>query len=295
MAESGTPINRIAKIMRDKGVVSRRGNPASYSFIHSILQNGKYKGVYSFADVVIQDGMPAIVDADTFDRAQRTKPRPQSQKADYRLSGRAFCEYGHMLHGETARGKTKTKTYHYYTHSNHVRIGVEALETTVVEAVRKALTPEAMARIVQGMLDYIKEEQSTDVREIDARIRDVKKKQRNLLDAVENGLNIDGINERAETLGNQLAELQAQKDRIESNMSAEEISSALGWFSLHGSDDDILRIFVNKVVVFETGKVAIVLNFRRDNSPDLEEVISRVESSGSLGMVGHVVPNDPGS
>ena len=65
-----------------------RGGQWRYPSVATLLSNEKYLGVYSFGDVRVEGGMPAIVDQDVFDAANR--PRPHARVGAFPLTGRLF-------------------------------------------------------------------------------------------------------------------------------------------------------------------------------------------------------------
>ena len=64
---------RISDIKRDleaRGIRSNRGNPYSVGSLSNLLKNRKYIGEYKYGDVIIPDGIPAIIDKELFERVQ---------------------------------------------------------------------------------------------------------------------------------------------------------------------------------------------------------------------------------
>ena len=72
--------------------------PLNYNMIHRMLRNRKYIGEYKFSDVVVPGGVPAIVDLDTFNRAQermktnKSTPEKQKERAEFILNSNAPIE-----------------------------------------------------------------------------------------------------------------------------------------------------------------------------------------------------------
>ena len=81
-----------------QGKRTSQGNPFNKSSIPRIIQNEMYRGVYSSRayNVRIEGAIPAIIDADLWERAQtmlkinRQLKAKHEPKADYILSGKLF-------------------------------------------------------------------------------------------------------------------------------------------------------------------------------------------------------------
>ena len=117
---SGWSIYDIQADLNNRRIRTGRGTEWKKQSFGHLLQNDKYTGVYRWADVVVDGGMPAIVDKETFDKVQlilRSKKKPrgrQRMNEEYILSGRLFC--GKCGAPMTAQAGTSAtgQTYHYY-------------------------------------------------------------------------------------------------------------------------------------------------------------------------------------
>ena len=70
MYDEGATIKEIRDHLNGKSIKPKNGKEFTYTMLDRILHNRKYIGEYSFKDVVIPDGIPAIVPKDLFDRVQ---------------------------------------------------------------------------------------------------------------------------------------------------------------------------------------------------------------------------------
>lgn len=79
------------------GIRTSRGNAFNKNSILRIITNEMYLGVYKYADIRIEGGVPAMIDRDLFDRCQRQLAFNRAHsggtgpRADYILSGKLFC------------------------------------------------------------------------------------------------------------------------------------------------------------------------------------------------------------
>ena len=117
---SGEAIKSIIDDLNARGLKTSKGAKFGNNSIHSILTNRMYMGEYHFGEIIIPNGIPAIVPQDLFDRVQekieKNKKTPARHKAedDYLLTTKLFCGHcGAYMCGESGRGRSG-KVYHYY-------------------------------------------------------------------------------------------------------------------------------------------------------------------------------------
>lgn len=109
-----------------------RGNRLSINSLRHILHNDRYLGTYRYADVVIEDGMPQLIDRETFDKVQRRfkenkrmgphgANRVEDDEPRYWLTGKLCCgECKESMHGMCGTGKHVGEAF-YYACKNHRR------------------------------------------------------------------------------------------------------------------------------------------------------------------------------
>lgn len=125
--------HRIIDIVRDlneRGVKTRRGFEWNKSSFNRLLHNERYRGVYMFNDLRIEDGMPRIVSDELYFRVQeaiRMKPNPRcmgrrTANGVYLLTGKLFC--GKCLgpmRGESGHSKNGKLHYYYGCHNKRIK------------------------------------------------------------------------------------------------------------------------------------------------------------------------------
>ena len=111
--DEGATMKEIRDYLNQHGVKNTRGQPLTYNSIQHLLNNRRYIGEYTYRDIVVPEGIPAIVPQDLFDRVQerlaKNKKAPARHKAedDYLLTTKLFCGYcGAYLCGESGTSKT---------------------------------------------------------------------------------------------------------------------------------------------------------------------------------------------
>lgn len=119
------------------------GGPFSMQAVSKMLRREQYAGVYRYADVRREGGMPAIVERELFESVQRrlaSGVRKRRSTVSYLLSGKLFDMEGHRYQSSCGYGKSGRKyTYYRCPATGHL--------------VPQAEIEEAVARDVQEFLD----------------------------------------------------------------------------------------------------------------------------------------------
>lgn len=288
---AGWSIYDIQTDLNRRGIRTKRGKEWAKQSFQLLLQNDKYIGVYRFADVVIEGGIPPIVDRDTFDQVQqilRSKKKlrgKQRMNDDYILSGKVFCgKCGSPMTAQTGTGKAGTK-YDYYA-CNRRRYEKacdkksepkDPLETFVIEAVRSELLDDDMIDwIVDGYKNAVVLVRNDSKKEaLQQELGEVNKQIDNFLKAIGAGI----FNEFTQA---RMEELRSTRKDLEQAIRLEEAATRLpdpedvgGWlYSIRDGDwtdrkflREVIRIFVRAVYVFDD-KITIHYNYGTDT--DLE-------------------------
>ena len=64
-------MKEITATLNGKGLRNRRGNPFTISVVAKMLTNRRYIGEYKFKDIVVEDGIPAIIPKDLFESVNK--------------------------------------------------------------------------------------------------------------------------------------------------------------------------------------------------------------------------------
>lgn len=120
MYNEGRTMQEIADELNAKGLRSSRGTMLNINSISKMLSNRRYKGEYYHRDIVVPDGIPAIVPKDLFDRVQekiaknKKSPARNKAEAEYILSTKLYCgRCMTFMVGESGTAINKN-TYRYY-------------------------------------------------------------------------------------------------------------------------------------------------------------------------------------
>ena len=231
MYANGHTVAEICKVFNAAGYRTKSGAEFNKNSFHSIFRNRKYIGQYKFMEVEIDDGVPAIVDKETFDKVQtilsRKAQAPARGKAlvDYILSGKVFCGHcGKPMTGAASTSHTGRK-YFYYACSGRrahngctkTQIRKELLEEAILNDTLEMLTPEFIEYLADlAMEQCVKERnENTQIPSLKAEIAEYDKSIARLIKLVENGA-------ESPTLSKRLNELERAKREAEKNLAKED-------------------------------------------------------------------------
>ncbi len=313
MYVNGKQIKDIVKYLNDNEVRSSQGNKISKTAVTAILQNRKYIGEYSYRDVVVPDGMPAIISKELFalamDRLEKNKYAPSTYKADerYLLTTKLMCGFcGSTMVGESGTGRNDKK-YHYYKCSNakrkngckqHTIRKYDIEEAVIQKTVSYVFDNEIIGGIVDRVLQW-QEKENTTLPLLQSQLADVEKALSNVMMAIEQGI----INP---TTKSRMDELTAQKTDLEVKIAREEIQDQIlsrsqveFWLSkmvsldLANNDNKqrIVDTFINSIYVYDD-KAVINYNCREESEViplKLSTYVSDLKGSGEPNCIAQLI------
>lgn len=300
----GEAMQSICNDFNEKGLRTTRGALFGVKTMNKLLKNRAYIGEYRYGDIIIEGGMPQIVDEDTFDRAQRRlaenkrngsrrKASAQVQDAPrYWLTGKLYCgECGGSMQGVSGTSKTGAKHYYYYCKEQRAK-------RCTKRPVRKEWIEDAVTDILKGLLDdsenlasiavdaakyYEDNYKSTEyLSSLEQQRRDVEKGLANFVKAIEAGIFNEATQRR-------MAELQERKDALNDAIEAETVRQSLfedehsirAYFDrfLHADFDNsevrdsVLEYFVDKIYLHED-RLVVTSWYSEDNRKVPMEVLN---------------------
>ena len=116
---SGMSAKEIYSRLNAEGFRTMRGKPFVKSSVVRVITNPKYKGVYQYADIYDEKGVPPIVSSELWDeanaRVSEHASAPARKYEEHLLTGKLFCGHcGKMMTAGSGTSKTG-KRYDYYT------------------------------------------------------------------------------------------------------------------------------------------------------------------------------------
>ena len=232
--DEGLTMSEIAAVLNQHGLKNKRGGDIDIDSVSRMLSNRKYIGEYRYRDIVIPNGIPALVPQDLFDRVQekiaKNKKAPARHKAedDYLLTTKLFCgECESLMVGECGTSRSGA-VHHYYKCTNAKRHGgcrkkaikKDWIENLVVLEIRKKLED---ARFIDDIVHAFMEFQTagnTVIPHLKQSLAQLNKSIDNILAAIEQGIFTQSTKQRLE-------ELESKKKDIEIEIAKESIRRPL--------------------------------------------------------------------
>ena len=130
----------IANRLNQRGLRRRSGRPWSHKTVADVLVNRVYLGEIHFRDIVVDHTHPKIIDAKTFELADKILTQrgenPAKKAAafsEYHLTGKIGCPLcGRRYLGTNATGRSRV--YRYYTCATRSRYGVQHCPAPRIDA-----------------------------------------------------------------------------------------------------------------------------------------------------------------
>ena len=296
----GARICQIVEDLKKRGIKTNYGKDFTISGVSLILKNRKYIGEYRYSDVIIPDGIPAIIDKTLFERVQERMVRNEKApgwalaKEEYLLSTKLFCgNCGRMMVGESGKG-SKGVVYHYYKCSGAKRkkgchrkaVKKNWIERLVVfVTVTQVLTDETIARIADTMVT-MQDQEDPMLPVLRQQIKECETGIENLVNAIQAGVLTASTKERLEELEQQRENLKVtllQTELTHPRYDREQIITWLSQFKYGNVNDpdyqkEIIDIFVNSVYLYDD-KIVFTYNFRNSTPTLAKTQIDAVLSS----------------
>lgn len=309
---NGFTMKAICDLFNERGYRTAIGKPFNRSSFHRMFANEKYIGIYKYNDVIIEDGVPRIIDDETFnvvsEKMRENKKSPARSKAsvEYLLSGKVIC--GHcnsMMIGDCGTGESGLKYYYYSCGGKKNRhngcdkkaIRKEDLEDAVAENAMSILTDdmiEHMADLVvaQNEADINNNEEANAIREL---IEDTNKRMNNLMKSLEMGVTATEVTDRINELSRVRQSYEKQLSLAEAKVIRIPRKSVVAWLNSfkNGDINDIefrralFDLLVNSVTVWDTPdgfKITVAYNVKKDNKRVFKipsKISSDIEACGS--------------
>ena len=216
--ESGETIKAIADSLNKRGFRTRKGSAFRVASLSLILKNRKYIGEYKYADTIVPNGIPAIINPDLFERVQErmltNKKAPSRTKADedYLLTTKLFCgDCGRLMAGECGTSGTNSVKYYYYKCGGAKRkLGCKRKavkkrwieRAAVIATIERVLRDDEIDRIADAIIDLQNREDTT-LPALRQQLKDCEQGIENMLNAIQMGILTPSTKTRLEELESQ--------------------------------------------------------------------------------------------
>ena len=310
MYDQGRTVTEIRDYLNGKGVTNTKGKPINYGTIQRMLSNRRYIGEYSFREIVVPNGIPALVPQDLFDRVQerlaKNQKAPARAKADeaYLLTTKLFCGHcGTAMNGES--GKSRNGTVHRYYKCHAVKkklndckkkaVKKEWIENLVVNETMAMLMDDNMVDSMVTMFMRMQDELPTDLPIYEKQLRETEAAIDNIVTAIMNGVASKALQAKLtqlEATQDELKGLIAQEQLEKPKVTARQMTFFLHRFrkldmTIEKHRQTLIDTFVNAVFVHDD-KILLTFNFedgtRTITLSDIEAAAN--ESGSDLEMFG---------
>lgn len=191
---NGNTMTDIIKYLNENNIKTSYNNQFNKNSIRRILLNKKYIGTYICGEIEISNGMPQIIDNETFNKAQeimqinKKAPARAKSKAEYLLTTKLFC--GHckeMMVGVSGTSKTGKKHNYYSCNGTRKKvcdkknISKDYIEDFVVNKTKEILTDDNINQIASSIVKVAEKEKSNDnIKRLQKELKDNEKQKENL-------------------------------------------------------------------------------------------------------------------
>ena len=295
---NGEPIIDIYTDLNNRNILTGRGKPWTKSGFHRLLHNERYKGIYIYDDIRIENGIPRIVSDELFDKVQKVlkmKKNPSGRHrstAEYLLTGKLFCGYCKSpMTGMS--GKSKTGDIHYYYACAYKRangaasckkktVRKDKIEFEIASKIKQRLNdPEVQEWFIDRLME--RQERYHRIPELEilkSRQAEVNTSIKNLLTAIEAGIVTSSTKSRLEELEAENATL-SENIRVLNELKNKHFTreQILNWFNSlqNGKIEDkqyqkqIFQLFLKKAYLYDD-KITIVFDTAEFSGTDSEEL-----------------------
>ena len=285
---AGIPAKNIYQQLNEEGYRTSRGGLFNKNSIRRIIQNKKYIGVYEYEDIYVENGIPAIVSRELFDKCQTMAEqhhRAPAAKRDtnFLLTAKLFCGHcGEAMTGDGGTGRSG-RVYSYYICNGRrahkckkERAAKDWIEQLVVDELVKLIhTDGFIEEVADRCMEYQnREKDRSALNALEARQKDNEKAIQNMMAAIEAGIITPSTKTR-------LMELEAERAQIEKGIAKELIAEPalerdhviyfLERFRDGDVNDEMYRAFLvdtflNAAYLYDDDRLVLVLNYSGENS-----------------------------
>ena len=308
MYDEGSTMSEIRDNLNEHNVLNNRGNPHTLNSVAKILKNRRYIGEYKYRDIVIPNGIPAIVPEELFERVQekieKNKKAPARHKAedDYLLTTKLFCGHcGAYMCGESGRGRSGN-VYHYYkcvsvkkkrTDCKKKAVKKDWIEDLVIKHIMEMVNDDKVIEAIVAMLMDLQERENIDLPLYEQQLRDVERNIENLLNAIQQGILTKSTKARMEEMEaakEELAIRVANERMAKPKLTEEQLLHFLYKFrvldmSKQAHRQRLIDTFVNRIYLYDD-KLVITFNHKDGAETitlnDIETALAEAENGSDL-------------
>ena len=282
--DSGESITSIKDSLNERGIKTNFGMPFTYSKVGHMLRNRTYIGEYRYKDIVVPDGLPAIVDKELFERIQRRmktyRKAPGKAKAheEYLLTPKLYCgTCGKLMIGECGTSRNKTNKHYYYKcsgakHNKCTRkkgLKKDWIEKLVVMVTVESILHDDIIDQIADAVIAIQNKKDTTVPAIQRQLAECEKSIENMVNAIQAGAltasttqRLKSLEEEKERLSLAIYEAELQRPKFSKEYVVQWIKGfQYGDFNNKSYQRRVIDTFVNSVYVYDD-RIVFNYNFK---------------------------------
>lgn len=311
----GDSLSSIIADLNSRGILTKRKSPWNKSSFGKLLSNERYIGYYIYGDYRIENGVPAIIDRETFDAVQqrlKLKANPRNspikkrrENSVYLLTGKIFCGYCQSaMIGKSGTSKTG-RLYAYYACKKQLleksckkkKIGRDRIEYLVAKALKEYAMQDGMIEwLADRSIEYQeKHAEPVEVTLLKEQLKQTEAGIKNIMNAIEQGIFTPTTKDRLLELEDQKSTLSAQiafkTPSALDRLSRETIIAALSLVRVGDVEDKdyqelLFNMFLRAVYLFDD-RIRIVFNYTKDghDTADIPFDIETVDEESSEASV----------
>ena len=280
----GSSMREVVDELNIRGVRNTRGGKISINNVTNMLHNRKYMGEYKFDDVIVPNGVPAIVSEELFERVQermaKNKKAPAKHKAEdeYLLTTKLYCgKCGCFMIGESGHSRKTDVVHRYYKcvgvkrrkDCDKKNVKKEWLENIVIDQIKMIVNNDDIINdLADAALAALSKENTT----LPLLRKEYAKTQAsidNLLTAMEQGIITPSTKERLEKLEQQKSELSIQIIKEEASQPTVTKDEILFWFYQFRKLDTnklehrrrLIDSFINAIFLYDN-RMVLIFNYK---------------------------------
>lgn len=278
----GATMKQLVNSLNARGIRSARGKKITLNIMERLLKNRRYIGEYSYRDVVVPDGIPAIVPLELFEKVQerlkKNKKAPARFKAEdkYLLTTKLYCgKCGAYMTGESGTSHTRRVHRYYKCFGRRGRkcdkknVQKDWIENLVIDQTMKILFDDALMESVADMMMVLQGRENTVLPALKKQLAETEKALENMVDAIQKGAFARSMTKRLEELEETRSQLEVsilQEEMQRPVFTKEQILAFLHHFRNTNIDDQsqrqtLIDYFVNSIYLYDD-RIMITFNYK---------------------------------
>ena len=233
MYADGKTAKEVYAYLKEKHVCRANGKPIGYTTVLYILGSRTYIGEYNHSGVVIENGVPAIISKDTFEKVQETlkknsiAPAAHNEGNDYLLTTHLYCGKCGALMTAYSGTSQNGNVYRYYIcnrtrkhECDKKKVEKDKIEDFVVAKTMEFLKKDEIIERLVDLLYNLQYEENTLLPRLESQLAERTKEIDNIVTAIQKGVASDALLQR-------LNELEENKRALEDEIKKEQAERPL--------------------------------------------------------------------